>query len=172
MTVVIGVGNDWRRDDAAGLAVARRLRGRVPARVCVLEREGEPVALLEAWTGADEAVVIDAISSGAPPGTVHRLDAGRSPLPAQLFRGSTHALGLAEAVELARVLGRLPDRMLVYGIEGETFAAGSGLSPAVARAVERVADELGERLRGPPVSSPAPPGPPPRARSGPGRASS
>ena len=82
--------------------------------------------------GADEIVLVDAVSSGAPPGTVHSFDASAEPLPAVLFgASSTHALGLAEAVELARSLGRLPGRVLVYGVEGGTFAYGKGLSPEV-----------------------------------------
>jgi hydrogenase maturation protease len=132
--VVIGVGNAARGDDAAGLIAARRLGG--------LEHEGDPVALLDVWRGAELAVVIDAVSSGAEPGTVHRFDATSAPLPARL-RGSTssHALGLAEAIELGRTLGRLPGRLIVYGIEGERFEAGTELTPAVAAAVEAVARE-------------------------------
>jgi hydrogenase maturation protease len=132
--VVIGVGNAARGDDAAGLIAARRLGG--------LEHEGDPVALLDVWRGAELAVVIDAVSSGAEPGTVHRFDATSAPLPARL-RGSTssHALGLAEAIELGRTLGRLPGRLIVYGIEGERFEAGTELTPAVAAAVEAVALE-------------------------------
>jgi hydrogenase maturation protease len=164
VTVVIGVGNEWRGDDGAGLAVARRLSGRLRAGVRVLEREGEPTALLDAWSGTDEAIVVDAVDSGAAPGTIHRLDARREPLPAELFRGSTHALGLAGAVELARALRRMPARLLVYGIEGESFAAGCGLSPEVERAVDEVAAELSERL--------AQPAPPPPGRSARGTASS
>jgi hydrogenase maturation protease len=139
--LVVGVGNAWRRDDAVGLAVARRLAGELPGAVTVLECEGEPLGLLDAWEGADVVLVVDAVSSGAEPGTVHRLDAA-SPLPAALFRGSTHALGVAEAVELGRALGRLPSRLAVYGVEGERFEAGEGLTPAVERAAEQLAAEL------------------------------
>jgi hydrogenase maturation protease len=147
-TLVIGLGNEWRLDDGAGLAVARRLRDEagLPDTVGVIELEGEPLTLVEAFAGARETIVVDALGSGAAPGTIRRLDASRERLPAELFRGSTHALGLAEAVELARALGRLPERLLVYGIEGESFAAGRGLSPAVERAVEELARELRERL--------------------------
>jgi hydrogenase maturation protease len=132
--LVIGIGNAARGDDAAGLIAARRLGG--------FEHEGDPVALLDMWREADVAVVIDAVSSGAEPGTVHRFDATSAPLPARL-RGSTssHALGLAEAIELGRTLGRLPGRLVVYGIEGERFEAGTELTPAVAAAVEAVALE-------------------------------
>jgi hydrogenase maturation protease len=131
-TVVIGIGNAGRGDDGAGLLAARRLDG--------LEHEGDAVALLDVWRDADVAVVIDAVSSGAAPGTVHRFDASRTPVPASLRRASsTHTLGLAEAIELGRVLDRLPARVIVYGIEGERFEAGAALTPAVAAAVEAVA---------------------------------
>lgn len=130
---VIGVGNPWRRDDAAGLVAARRLGG----------RELEDVAaLVEALGEAEEAVVLDAVSSGAEPGTVHRFEAGEAPLPARLFAASTHVLGVGEAVELARALGKLPARVTVYGIEGGDFAAGEGLSPEVERAVDEVVAEV------------------------------
>ena len=66
--LVIGVGNRWRSDDAAGLEVARRLREAPPAGARVIEREGEPVDLIEEWSTAGEAIVIDAVSSGAEPG--------------------------------------------------------------------------------------------------------
>jgi hydrogenase maturation protease len=140
---VIGVGNAIGGDDAAGLEAVRRLRPHVPADVELVEREGEPSGLLDAWEGAEEAIVVDAVRSGAPPGTVHRLDARRRPLPSRLLRSaSTHALGVAEAVELGRALDRLPPRLLVYGIEGRAFEAGAGLAPAVERAVERVVEEV------------------------------
>ena len=145
MTTVLGVGNQWRRDDAAGLEVARRLDRELPRGVRVLEREGEPTGLLDAWQGEREVVLVDAVSSGAKPGTLHRLDAIAAPLPAELFRASTHHMSVAEAVELGRALGRLPERLELYGIEGADFGAGSGLTPEVELAVERLAAELRER---------------------------
>ena len=141
----IGVGNELRGDDAAGLLVARRLRDRVPAGVRVVEREGEPTALLDAWAGSDSVLVIDAVYSGAPPGTVHRLDAAVEPIPARLAGGSTHAFSVGEAVELGRALDRLPDRLVVLGIEGARFEAGDRVAPEVEDAVERAVDAaLGE----------------------------
>jgi hydrogenase maturation protease len=140
------VGNEWRGDDAAGLEVARRLREAAPSQARVIEREGEAVDLMEAWAGADEAIVVDAVSSGAETGTIHRLDASNGRLPAELSGGSSHVFGLAEAVELARALERLPRRLLVVGIEGAAFTAGAGLTPEVERAVEQIVDELRQLL--------------------------
>ena len=143
---MVGVGNALRGDDAVGIAVAERLRGRVPADVDVVECEQEPSRLLDAWGGADLAVVVDACASGEAPGTIHRFDVSDRLLPARVFRSSTHAFGVGDAVELARALDRLPRRVVVYGVEGGQFAAGAGLSPAVESAVERVAENVVREL--------------------------
>ena len=110
------------------------------------EHEGEPTALLDVWDGADVLWLVDAVSSGSVPGTVHRLDASTEPLPETLFRASSHLVGLGEAVELARALGRLPQRVVFYGIEGESFEAGDELTPAVAAAVTQVAEALAREI--------------------------
>jgi hydrogenase maturation protease len=149
--VVIGVGNPYRGDDAVGLAVAERVRDAVPNDVVVLECEQEPTRLVDAWDGADVAVVVDACAGDDAPGTVHRFDADEGPLPARVFRSSTHAFGVGDAVELSRALGRLPARLVVYGIGGTNFAAGAGLSgpveSAVAAVVEAIARDLEEDSR-------------------------
>ena len=142
--VVIGVGNRFRSDDGAGLKVARLLSDRPEAAALrVREEEGEPVALLDAWDGERVAVLVDAVSSGAPPGTIHRVDASTEALPASL-RGSssTHAVSVAEAIELGRALGRLPSCVVVYGVEGAEFAAGTELSDAVASVIDELADRV------------------------------
>jgi hydrogenase maturation protease len=141
-TVVIGIGNPDRRDDGAGLEVARRLRVILPDSIRVLEQSGEATALMEAWQGAGRAVIIDAMASGATPGLVQRFEVQDGPLPAQMRRRSTHDFGLPEAIELSRRLGTLPPRVQVYGIEGADFGHGHGLSSSVARAVEAVACQV------------------------------
>ena len=144
---MIGVGNAYRGDDGAGLAVAERLRGQVPAGFEVVECEQEPSRLLDAWEGADSALVVDAAETGAEPGTLHRFDASDAAIPTRGLRSSTHAFGVGDAIELARALGRLPAHVLVYGIEGAAFEAGEGLTAPVAAAVERAVDALLEDAR-------------------------
>jgi len=147
MTVcVVGVGNALRGDDAVGLEVARLLDGTLPLGVRLVECEGEPVSLLSSWEDCDTAIVVDATESGQEPGTVRRLAAHDGPLPPELQRASTHLLGVAEAVELARALGRLPGRTIVYGIEGGTFDTGAPLSEAVQAAAAEVAASIRREL--------------------------
>jgi hydrogenase maturation protease len=139
-TVVIGVGNAFRGDDGAGRAVARLLQDRVPDELDVVVCELEPTRLIDAWDGADAALVVDAVASGAEPGTVHRFDATSGALPSREFRSSTHALGIGETIELARAVGRLPRRIVVFGVEGEAFGSGTELSPGAQAGVERAVD--------------------------------
>jgi hydrogenase maturation protease len=143
---VIGLGNAYRSDDAVGLAVARALHGTLPNDVEVLEREGEPTSLIDAWEGATAVWLVDAVSSGAAPGTIHRVDAACEAVPVAFARSSTHHFGLPEAIELARALDRLPGRLLVYGIEGASFDTGSRLTPEVERCVPLVVDAIREEV--------------------------
>jgi hydrogenase maturation protease len=144
--IVLGIGNLDRGDDAAGRMVVRLLRRTTPHDVEAAEHDGEATALLARFDGAADAYLIDACASGAPAGTVHRFDVSAAPLPQSFFGLSTHGFGLREAVELARALGRLPARCIVYAIEGESFHLGAPLSPpasaAVAEVVRRVRSEL------------------------------
>lgn len=142
MRLVIGVGNPDRGDDGVGRVVAQSLRGRVGAGVEVLERDGEVTALLDCLERTDCAYLVDAAASGAEPGTIHRLEAHRAPLPQGLLSLSTHGFGPAEAVELARAMGSLPATCVVYAVEGAGFEAGQPLSAPVARAAGEVARRI------------------------------
>jgi len=145
--LVVGVGNSFRGDDGVGLAVAARLRDRVPTSTTVVECERETSRLLEIWSGAESALLIDAVDSGAEAGTLHRFDASETALPERVFRSSTHAFGLGETIELARALGQLPARVIVHGVEGRTYDAGQALSEPVQAALDGAIDAVLDDLR-------------------------
>jgi hydrogenase maturation protease len=132
--LIIGCGNRERSDDGAGILVAEKLR---KLGIAAGTRTGEAADLIEAWQGADDVIVVDAVVTGAPVGTVQAWDR-RQTLPSVRTTASTHGFGVAEAIELARVLNRLPMRLQVYGIEGRRFEPGAEISPEVQRAVEEV----------------------------------
>jgi hydrogenase maturation protease len=140
--IVFGVGNPFRRDDGAGPEVARRLRAAVPPWVEVVEHDGEPTGLIDAWEGADIAIVVDAVSSLGAPGRIHRVevDAVKDVEPAGEV--STHGASPGAAVALARALDRMPGRLVLYGIEGQIFTPGLGLSPEVEASVVELADHI------------------------------
>ena len=159
--VVVGMGNKWRRDDGVGPAVARLVAEHVGAEATagcrVFAQLDDPLDLLNHFDGADLAVVVDATRRGLSPGTVSIIDleepgdalassnAAVRPTARDGSHGqghgpsSTHGLGLAGVLRLARALERSPRRTLIVGVEGEEYGAGSELSPTVAAATGRAA---------------------------------
>jgi hydrogenase maturation protease len=135
--VVIAIGNRYRSDDGVGVVALEELR-RLAHAARVVEHDGEPSRLLDLWAGTDLAIVIDACRSGASPGTVHDLDAIASHVPAGRAAVSGHGVGLAEAIGLARALGRLPPRLRIVAVEARDLGPGTDLSPAVQAAVPTV----------------------------------
>ena len=143
---MIGVGNDLRGDDAAGLEVVRRLVDLDrPEQVEV--REGAGAGLLDLWDGACAVVLVDSVRSGAAPGTLLRIDASTGATLVGLRGASSHSVGVAEAIELARALGRLPPSVVLYGVEGASFGAGADLTAAVAAAIDPAAHAVREEVQ-------------------------
>jgi hydrogenase maturation protease len=135
--VVIGVGNGLRGDDGAGLEIARRLEDlNGHAGIEVRSHEADGIALLDLWDRAEAVVLVDSMRSSAAPGTVTRIDATSTRIPAALGRTSSHAVGVAEAIELARTLGTVPPTLVVYGVEGASYDAGASLSEPVAAVID------------------------------------
>lgn len=145
--VVIGVGNAYRRDDGLGPAVLDRLAGGDPLPgVRLVAETGETSRLIDAWCGADLAIVVDAVrAEPARPGRIHRFTVpGRAPDGRQDGAASSHGLGLGEAVELAGLLDRLPARLVFFAVEVAEVGFGAGLSARVSAA----AGEVAARIRG------------------------
>lgn len=145
-TLVVGLGHPDRGDDAVGAAVAERAAPLLPPDVAVVQHE-DPAGLIDVWSGSDLVLISDAIRSGQPPGTVRVLHADAGPLSIGTGAGGTHEFGLAEAVELARALDRLPPRLVIIGIEAGQFELGAPLSPPVAAAVGPAASTVAEVVR-------------------------
>jgi len=135
-TLVIGVGNEFRRDDAVGLHVARRLADLSVPHVLVAECAGDGTSLMDLWQGYRRVILVDAVSSGAPAGTVSRWTPGPSMRGVSAVSSSSHAFGVEEAVAMSRALECLPSTIIIYGIEGKDFSFGIDLSPEVASAAD------------------------------------
>lgn len=137
-TLVIGIGNEWRRDDGAGLAVVRSLAG--SPGVTIRELPDAGLDLLEGWRGFSDVIVVDAMRSGLPPGSVRWFS--WQAVPAAAFGLTTHAIELRGALELAHALGRLPASVRVCGIEGARFDEGRELSASVAEAIPAAVQQI------------------------------
>jgi len=139
-SLVIGVGNRIHGDDGVGPWIARQLKTTSLPNTRIEIRTGEAAALIESWKATDSVILIDAVNSGpgAQPGKIYRIDALRQMIPDRFAGPSSHHLGVALAVELARVLDRLPRHLIVYGVEGQCFDFGRALTPVVRAAADRV----------------------------------
>lgn len=143
--LIVGIGNRFRRDDGVGPWVAEGLQ---KAGLETHVHAGDGTGLLDLFEARGNVILVDATRSGAVPGSRVVLDAGLAPLCADMFHYSTHRFGLAEAVETARALGSLPQRLWVYGIEGRDFGAGIGLTDRVAHAAMALVADLTDDLTG------------------------
>ncbi|MBE1546447.1 hydrogenase maturation protease [Mycobacterium sp. OAS707] len=143
--LVIGVGNEFRRDDGVGLAVAAAIAQRRLEGVAVATVTGEPTSILEAWSDMSLVVAVDAaMGPGSKPGTIRRWAPGDDTEPSVV---SSHAIGLAQTYELGKALGRIPGKLVVLTVDIDDAGHGVTLTSAVAAAVpgavEAVLAELG-----------------------------
>lgn len=143
--LVIGIGNDFRRDDGVGLAVAAEIAKRRPAGVRVMTAIGEPTSILEAWTDAQLVVAVDAATGeGTTPGRIRRWTPGNDDQPSVV---SSHAVGLPQTYALGQALGRIPQKLVVLTVDIEDISHGLTLTPAVAAAVPAAVEEVLAELR-------------------------
>ncbi|MGF1600181.1 MAG: hydrogenase maturation protease [Acidimicrobiales bacterium] len=149
---VIGVGNPFRSDDAVGPIVTARLLDHFEDddRVRVVDLDGEPVRIIQAWEGSRHVLVVDAVSSGSPVGTIHRYTVdglrGVGALSGDAMVASGHALGLGDAVGLAAVLDQLPPHLEVRAVEGGCFDLGGAMSAPVRVACDEMVTEIVARV--------------------------
>ena len=144
---VICVGNRSRSDDAVGPLIAEALARDHPD-VPLHLSGGEPGELFDLWSGLTRVVLVDAVvTRRSEAGQVHVLQAATQPLPV-VSHASSHGIGLAETIELARALSRLPPDVRVVGIEAGSLDPGAELTPAVEealpRAIAQVLEEVGD----------------------------
>jgi len=138
--LVIGVGNSYRRDDGVGLVVAEKIAALGIAELDVRTAIGEPGAILDAWAGADLAVVVDAAKADdSAPGRIRRLTA--ESVAASPGTGS-HSFGLAATVALGHALDRMPKQLVVFTVDVADVGLGPRLSNLVAAAVPVAVDAV------------------------------
>jgi len=146
-TLIIGIGNRFRGDDALGCILADRLQTLSSSSVEVITHSGEPASLIDLWQEKACVILVDAVSSRAKAGTIHHIDLQAQGLPDDFRSYSTHAFGIAEAVELARVLYKLPPKTIFYGVEGKSFGANEELSPEMTAALEDVTIRIKQEIK-------------------------
>ena len=142
-TLVLGLGNILLSDEGVGVHVVRLLRERYqfPQEVEILDGGTLGLDLLPYVEDADRLLMVDAVQMDAPPGTVARL-AGEE-VPAVLnLKYSPHQMGVSDLLAAARLMGRYPAELILWGIQPASLEVGLELSPAVAAQVETVVQNV------------------------------
>jgi hydrogenase maturation protease len=140
--LVIGVGHPDRGDDAAGLVVAEQLRKLGYTALTIRTCTSDAAQLMDMWQQSSRIIMVDAVCSGTPLGTVQNIEVNDGPLPEAYCHASTHSLGLAEAVEMARTMNLLPPRMVIIGIEGVSFELGAPMNEATTKGCKEAVRQI------------------------------
>lgn len=137
--LVLGVGNILLSDEGVGVRVVETLQDRyeVPPGVELLDGGTAGMDLLDVIADRDRLVLVDAVDTGSPPGTVTRF-ADRD-IPARFrTKSSPHQIGLADVLAMLTLLGKAPRGITVIGIQPQSLDLGLTLSPVVAAHVEEM----------------------------------
>jgi len=143
---VIGVGNPHRGDDGVGTYIAGKLAEFDLPGVTFETQSGEGATLIDCWHSRDRVYLIDAVAPQGSPGQIHRIEAHKEPITIRMSHTSSHGFGVLDAIELSRALAKLPEELIVYGVEGVCFDEGAELSEEIEAAanlvVEQILDEI------------------------------
>ncbi len=148
-TLILGLGNILLQDEAVGVRVVERLQAEYefPDEVTVLDGGTLGLNLLQQLEDAERVIVVDAVKAGKEPGTLLRLR--NEEIPAFLGpKVSPHQVGLQDLLALARLRGRVPGEIVLWGVQAERLEPGVWLNPSVAAQVEQVAAHVVEELTG------------------------
>ena len=127
--MVIGLGNPLMSDDGLGLVALERLREQweLPPEVELVDGGTWGLSLLPVIEDAGRVLFLDAVDTGTTPGTAMMVDRARIPryLATKI---SPHQVDLRDALAVAELRGRLPDQIVVLGLQPERVELRNGLS--------------------------------------------
>jgi hydrogenase maturation protease len=153
-TIVLSLGNPMRHDDGVGAAVIQRLAGddSLPPEVKLLDAEMPGLEIILFIQQFQRLILIDAADLGLEAGEWMRipLTASQVQLRCAEHPTSSHAFGLAEALNFGRVMKILPPEVLFYGAQPEELSWSFGLSEAVRQAADEIYANILETLQGVP----------------------
>jgi hydrogenase maturation protease len=145
--LVVGVGNVLMGDDGIGVRAVHEIANRfqLPEGVEVLDGGTSGLELLSYFSGREHVIIVDAVSSGLPPGTVVRIEG--EDVPAKFMtKISPHQLGLSDVLAAATITGKLPPKMVLLGVEPKRVEVGLGISEEVEKSFEKLIDAVGQEL--------------------------
>ena len=142
-TVVLGVGNLLLSDDGVGIHAIRRLEqiDDLPEGVETVDGGTAGLNLLTYLEGADRLIIIDAIQTKGPPGTIVRLDGDQVPAYMAL-KLSPHEITLPDFLAAAKLRDLYPGEVVIWGIKPESLDVGIDLSPMLAAKFDLLVDNV------------------------------
>jgi hydrogenase maturation protease len=143
--LILGLGNKFRSDDGAGVIAAEKVKELGIDKFDVKILDGEGTEIMEAWKDYDNVIIIDAVQNNGGAGKIHEINANDMVLESDFFNYSSHAFGLAEAINVSKVIHKLPKFLIVYGIEGDHFQFDTKLTAKVEKAVNKTVQLIKER---------------------------
>lgn len=143
-TVIIGIGNMYRGDDAIGLLAADEL---INSGINVIKASGDATELMETWEGYDKAILIDACPYMEETGKIHRVNINEDEnILTDSIRSSSHNFGISEAIEFSRLLRSLPEEVIIYAVEGERFEQGDEVSDKVMSTIQLICEQIRQEI--------------------------
>ncbi len=139
---IVGIGNEYRGDDGVALLVLRQLEKSLRDKVRLIQLTGDQTELLDLMQETDRLIIVDAVSSSAPAGTIFQINASKELFPSNFFTVSSHSIDIAKTIELAKAINCLPEFVLIYGIVGKDFSFTESLSPEARESAEIVRDKI------------------------------
>jgi len=145
-TLILGVGNPFRRDDGIGPAVIARLQTDTSfRRVDLLDGGTDGLALMDDIQGYERVLIVDAVHMGAAPGEIRLFSPKDATLSVTSDALSTHGFGLAEVVALMDKLG-IRVNMQILGIQAKDVSFGEGLSPELDKKIEDILELIKQQI--------------------------
>lgn len=140
--IIVGIGNPYRGDDAAGWAVIDGLMETVGSVIKLVKQRGDIAELIDIFSQYKTVYLVDACRSNAPIGTWQRIDAQKQPIMEESPQTSTHGFSVSQAISLAKNLDQLPNKLILYVISGDSYTISDKFSPSVAKSVDLVVREI------------------------------
>jgi hydrogenase maturation protease len=145
-TLILGVGNPFRRDDGIGPAVIQRLQtGTHLEGIDLLDGGTDGLSLIDDIQGYEKVLVVDAVDMGGQPGDIRVFTPDEASLTIQADALSTHGFGLAEVLALMQTLNMCPD-LRIIGIQAKDVTFGEGMSPEVSSRIDDILELVKEAI--------------------------
>lgn len=140
--IIVGIGNPYRGDDAVGWAVVDGLREKLRSGIELVKQRGDIAELIDLFSRHKSVYLVDACSSSELAGSWQRIDVHQQPIPKENPQTSTHGFSISQAISLAKNLDQLPNKLILYAINGDNYSISDALSSSVARSVDGVINAI------------------------------